>query len=89
MAKVIITNTVTDVEHWLGFKERRAVTMGQFGSDIKEYVALDGSNQVAMTVDIDDMDRLRQALVDSPPPHVAAELESQGVILPITAFIER
>ena len=40
------------------------------------------------TADIHDMDAL-QALLDSPPPEVAALMEAHGVLPPLTAYIEK
>jgi hypothetical protein len=53
-----------------------------------DHVATDGSKQVAVTANIDDLDAL-QAMLASPPPEVAAQMESHGVLPPIVAYIER
>jgi hypothetical protein len=49
---------------------------------------VDGSNHVAVTADIDDLDAIR-ALLASPPPNISAQMDSHGVRPPITAYIER
>jgi hypothetical protein len=54
------------VEHWLRGKERRATLFGQFGSNVRDYVAMDGSNRVATTADINDMDRVARAFARQP-----------------------
>lgn len=46
-----------------------------------------GSNNIAVTADIHDMDGA-QALMDSPPPEIAALMEVHGVVPPFTAYIE-
>ena len=51
-------------------------------------VALDGSNQIAVTVDVNDLAAL-EAMLASPPPEVAALMEKHGVIPPFTAYVER
>jgi hypothetical protein len=55
---------------------------------VTDYVAADGSNNVAITADIQDMAGL-QALMASPPPWAAAQEESHGVLPPQTAYIEK
>jgi hypothetical protein len=88
MTRVVLISQVTDAEHWLRGKERTATLFGQFGTDIQFYVAMDGSNRVAITADVSDMDRVARALLENPPPEVAAELERHGVILPVVAYVE-
>ena len=65
----------------------RAAAIGAAGSNVTDYVALDGSKNIAITVDVDDMDAA-QALLSSPPPEAAAQMEAHGVLPPITAYIE-
>ncbi len=87
MPRVVLTHDVVDVERWLNGKSERAAAIGSIGSNVTDYVALDGSNRIAVTVDIHDMDAA-QALLSSPPPDVAAQMEAHGVIPPVTAYIE-
>jgi hypothetical protein len=55
---------------------------------VTDYVAADGSNNVAVTADIHDMAALQAAMV-SPSPEDTAVQEGHGVIQPITAYIEK
>jgi hypothetical protein len=55
---------------------------------VTDHVAADGSNNVAITADIQDMAGL-QALMASPTPEAAAQEESHGVLPPMTAYIEK
>jgi hypothetical protein len=87
MPKVVLTHAVIDVERWLKGKEERVAAMGAVGTNVTDYVAADGSNAVAITADIRDMDAA-QALMASPPPEIAAQAESHGVIQPITLYVE-
>jgi hypothetical protein len=48
---------------------------------------MDGSNNIAISADIHDLDTA-QALLASPPPEVAAQMEAHGVLPPITAYLE-
>jgi hypothetical protein len=54
----------------------------------RSHVALDGSNNVAITADIDDTDGV-QAMMTSPSPEAAGHAESHGVIPPMTVYIEK
>jgi hypothetical protein len=87
MPRMVITHAVVDVARWLDGKAERAAAIGMAGTNVIDYVAADGSNNIAVTVDIHDLDAA-QALMDSPPPEVAAQMEAHGVIPPLTAYIE-
>jgi hypothetical protein len=89
MPRVVITHAVVDVERWLSGKASRAEAIQSgSGSNVTDYVAHDGSNNVAITADISDLSAL-QAMLASPPPEVVARMEEHGVIPPITVYVER
>lgn len=87
MPRLVITHAVVDVERWLKGKAERAAAIGTAGSNVTDYVAADGSNNIAVTADIHDMDAV-QTLMASPPPEMAAQMEAHGVVPPFTAYIE-
>jgi hypothetical protein len=87
MPKMVMTHGVVDVERWLAGKEARAGAIGSVGDNVTDYVASDGSRNVAITADVHDMDAAK-AMVTSPPPEVVALMEQHGVVQPITAYIE-
>jgi hypothetical protein len=87
MPKMVMTHAVVDVERWLGGKEARAAALGAVGANVTDYVASDGSNNIALTADVHDMDAAK-AMISSPPPEVVALMEQHGVVQPITAYIE-
>jgi hypothetical protein len=82
--RIVITHAVVDVERWLKGKADRAAAIG---TNVTDYVAQDGSNNIAITAEVQDLDAARAMLV-SPPPEVAAKMEEHGVIPPLTAYIE-
>lgn len=88
MPKIVLTSGVVDIEHWLQGKAERAAAITGFGSDVRDHVAVDGSNQVAVTAQVDDLEGL-EAMLASPPPEVAVQMESHGVLPPVVAYIER
>ncbi len=87
MPRMVITHAVVDVERWLKGKATRAAAIGAVGSNVTDYVAADGSNNIAISADIYDMDAA-DALLSSPPPEVAAQMEEHGVVPPITVYVE-
>jgi hypothetical protein len=88
MPRVVITHAVVDVQRWLEGKADRVSVISAVGTNVTDTVALDGSNQIALTVDVNDLAAL-QAMLASPPPEVAALMEKHGVIPPLTAYVER
>ncbi len=88
MPKMLATHSVVDVARWLAGKAERAAEIDKYGTNVKDYVAADGSNKIALTADIHDLPGL-QAMMASPPPESAATMERHGVVLPITAYIEK
>lgn len=88
MPRMVVTHDVVDIERWLKGKEERSAALGAFGTDVTDHVALDGSNRVAVSATIHDMGAL-EALLESPTPEVAAQMEAHGVVPPLTVYIEK
>ena len=89
MPRVVITHAVEDIDRWLqGKAERIAAIESGTGSDVTDYVAVDGSNNIAITADVSDLATL-QGMLASPPPEVLASMQKHGVVQPITAYVER
>lgn len=88
MPRVVITHAVADIERWLKGKAERAEAIESgSGSNVTDYVAHDGSNNIAVTADVQDLAAM-QAMLASPSAEVAARMEEHGVIPPITAYVE-
>ncbi len=88
MPKMVITHGVADVDKWLTFKAERAEAIaGLGGSDVVDHVAHDGSNQIAVTANVTDVDGMMAALA-SPPAELAAAMEKHGVLPPLVAYVE-
>jgi hypothetical protein len=88
MPKMVVTHAVVNLERWLDGKAERAEQIGQWATNVTDYVAADGSNNVAITADIHDMAGL-QAAMTSPSPEDTATEERHGVIHPTIAYIEK
>ena len=88
MPRMVLTHAVVDIERWLeGKAERAAAIESGSGSNVQDYVAVDGSTNIAVTADIADVDAIT-AMLASPPPEVLGRMEAHGVVPPITAYIE-
>ena len=51
MPRIVLTHAVEDVERWLEGKAERAAAIGAAGTNVTDYVALDGSNKIAVTAE--------------------------------------
>ena len=89
MPQVVITHAVEDIDRWLQGKDKRtaAIESGT-GSNVTDYVAADGSNNIAITADVADLAAM-QGMLASPPPEVLAAMEEHGVVQPITTFVQK
>ncbi len=88
MPRVVITHAVEDIDRWLqGKAERAAAIESGTGSNVTDYVAADGSNNIAVTADVSDLATL-QGMLASPPPDVLDRMQAHGVVQPISAFVE-
>ncbi|HSI97225.1 MAG TPA: hypothetical protein VK926_02600 [Gaiellaceae bacterium] len=88
MPRMVLTHAVVDIERWLeGKAERAAAIESGSGSNVQDYVAADGSTNIAVTADIADVDAIT-AMLASPPPEVLEKMEAHGGVPPYTAYIE-
>lgn len=88
MPKVVITHAVEDIDRWLQGKAERAEAIASgTGRNVTDYVAADGSKNIAITADVADVDAMK-SMLSAPPAEVVARMESHGVVQPIKAYIE-
>lgn len=85
MPKVVITHAVHDLDRWLKGKDERAAVIP--GGNVTDLVAMDGSSQAGVLIEVDDLDGFK-AYLSSMPPEDAAVAESHGVIPPFAVFVE-
>jgi hypothetical protein len=89
MPKLVITHNVADVDAWLSHASERADAVASLGgSNVVDHVAHDGSNTIALTADVEDVDAMMATLA-SPPAEVMAIMESHGVIPPLKAYVAK
>ena len=79
MPQIIVTAAVNDVEEWLKFKAEMVPALSAVASDGASYVAMDGSNQVASTWDVPDMEAFKAAQ-GSLSQELAAAAKRAGMI---------
>jgi hypothetical protein len=88
MPKVVITHAVQDIDRWLHGKTERAAALESInGSNVTDYLAQDGSNNIAVTAEVADVEAVT-SMATTPPPDVQALMEAHGVLPPVTIYIE-
>ena len=88
MPKIVVTHGVVDIDRWLeGKAERAAAIESGTGSNVVDHVAQDGSNNVAISADVSDLDAMG-AMLASPSPEILAAMEAHGVVQPLTLYVE-
>ena len=88
MPKFVVTHAVEDIDRWLAGKaERAAAIEGASGSNVQDYIAADGSNNIAVSGDVADVEAMNSMLT-APPPDVLEKMQSHGVVPPFTAYFE-
>jgi hypothetical protein len=88
MPKVVITHVVRDMDTWLQGKAERAEAIESgTGSNVTDYVAQDGSNNVAISADVADITAMT-SMLSAPPPEVIERMEAHGVVQPLTLYVE-
>ena len=85
MPRIVVTHEVKDVKHWASKGDERVEVLAPLGTDVVSYVAADGSNRIAVSANIHDMEGM---MVMSQTPESVAMMESHGVIPPIVFHIE-
>jgi hypothetical protein len=86
--RIVVTAAVKDVEAWLKFKPELIAQMSAVASDGTSYVAMDGSNRVASTWNVADLEAF-QAAQTATSPEMAAAMERYGMIPPVTVYVEK
>jgi hypothetical protein len=71
-----------------GKEGRAAAIESGTGSNVTDFVAADGSSNIAVTADVSDVTAIKSMLA-SPSPEVLAAMQDHGVVQPITAYIQK
>jgi hypothetical protein len=88
MPRVIVTHAVEDVQRWLkGKADRAAAIESGSGSNVTDYVAQDGTNNIAISAEVSDLAAMG-AMLSSPSAETAALMQEHGVVPPLTIYIE-
>jgi hypothetical protein len=84
MPRIVATHAVEDKDRWAGFHSERVEVFSPYGKDVVDHMT-PGGDQVAVTVDIHDMDGLMASLQT---PAMKEAMDRHGVIQPVTFFVE-
>ena len=84
MPKVVITHPVTDVAHWLSKHHERVEIFAEWGTNVVDYAIADGSNMVALTIDVHDMETMQTAMASE---EVNKAKDAHGVMEPIVMYL--
>jgi hypothetical protein len=85
MPRIVVTHSVKDVKLWVSKKDERAKDVAPFATEVVEYVAADGSNKIAVSANIHDMDGM-MAFMQT--PESVASMEAHGVLQPLVFHVE-
>jgi hypothetical protein len=85
MPRVVITHPVKDVKHWASKSDERVEIFAPFATEVVSYVATDGSNRVAVSLNVHDMEG---GLAFSQSPEAAEGMEAHGVLQPLVWHFE-
>jgi hypothetical protein len=86
MPKVVFAHAVSDRAHWASKHSERVDAFASWGSNVVDYLSADGSNNVAVSVDVHDIAAMQAALSS---PEIEAAKKAHGVVEPITLLIEK
>ena len=79
MSRMIVTHAVKDVDRWLAYRDQTVEAFAPYATDIFFYTIPEGGNNVAIALNVHDMDGM-MAMVET-PEHQAL-VEEAGVIHP-------
>ena len=86
MPKVVFTHPVRDRAHWATKHSERVEAFASWGSNVIDYLSADGSNNVAVSVDVHDLAAMQAALAS---PEIEAAKQAHGVLEPLTMHVEK
>lgn len=84
MPRVVFTHPVKDVNHWLSKHSERVDLFRDWASNVQDYAPAEGSNQVALSMEVSDMEAMKKAMET---PELNAAKEAHGVLEPIELYV--
>jgi hypothetical protein len=84
MPRVVFSHAVSDRALWASKHAERVKAFNAWGTNIIDHMNADGSNNVAVSVDVHDMGEMQKALAS---PELAAAKQAHGVIEPVAVLI--
>ncbi|HJO05484.1 MAG TPA: hypothetical protein QGG47_16070, partial [Acidobacteriota bacterium] len=62
MPRVVFIHPVSDLDHWVSKHSERVDAFASWGPNVVDGVSADGSNNVSVSVDVDDLEAMEAAL---------------------------
>lgn len=85
MPKVVFVHRVSDPALWASKHAERVSAFASWGTNVVDYLSADGSQNVAVGVDVHDMAGMEAALAS---PEIAAAKQAHGVLEPVLLYVE-
>jgi hypothetical protein len=85
MPRIVVTHSVKDVKLWASKGDERAEIFAPFATEVVNYVAADGSNKVAVSANVHDMEGM-MAFMQT--PEAAASMDAHSVLQPLVFHME-
>lgn len=79
MPRITVTHAVKDVEQWLAYRAKTVEAFTPYATDIFFYTIPEGSNNVAIAMNVHDMEGMMAA---TQTPEHQALVDAAGVIHP-------
>lgn len=86
MPRVVFAHSVKDRALWASKHSERVAAFAAWGSNVVDYLGADGSDNVAVGVDVHDMAAMQAALAS---PEIAGAKQAHGVVDPVIVLIEK
>ena len=86
MPNVVFTHAVKDLAFWASKHAERVAAFAPWGTNVVDHVSADGTNNVAVSVDVHDVAGMKKATSSA---EIAAAKQAHGVIDPISVYVEK
>jgi hypothetical protein len=86
MPRVVFTHAVKDLAHWASKHSERVTAFAPWGTNVVDHFSADGSKNVALSVDVQDLAAMQKALAS---PEIEAAKQAHGVLDPISMYVEK
>ncbi len=86
MPRVVFTHPVRDRAQWASKHSEQVEAFASWGSNVIDYLGADGSNNIAVSVDVHDLAAMQAALDSS---EIEAAKQAHGVLGPLRSTLRK